>query len=154
MVNRRICKKCNVEKEFSQFNKSKGCKHGISHECKKCQAIRRRTYGYRSRNPVKQKQLKWYQIYKDFKICKGCSCCGMQEPVCLQFHHVGPKAFNINYMASTANQYDELLKCAIVCANCHYKIHAGLIPQPKTLTKKDIDTIAEVWNSLTTSSSA
>lgn len=53
--------------------------------------------------------------------------------VCLQFHHTDPteKEIEIGNLGSMgwglARMQKEIDKCVIVCANCHFKIHAGII---------------------------
>lgn len=58
---------------------------------------------------------------------KKCLICG--ESVCLDFHHKDPneKDFTIgkHRNKSKENLIKEIEKC--VCANCHRKIHAGII---------------------------
>jgi hypothetical protein len=66
----------------------------------------------------------------------GCQLCGEREPVCLQAHHLDPdgKDFNISdarrYCFSVAKLQAELSKCACLCANCHFKVHAGIVEIP------------------------
>lgn len=67
----------------------------------------------------------------------GCSLCGETAKFCLQPHHVDPKdkLFNVSEGKEdriTLEQFEEELgKCICVCANCHRKIHAGVIPLDK-----------------------
>ena len=65
----------------------------------------------------------------------GCLLCGEAEPVCLCSHHVIPqnKKGEIARMLSTqhpARFTEELAKCVCLCANCHAKVHAGLVKLP------------------------
>jgi hypothetical protein len=61
----------------------------------------------------------------------GCVKCGEMEPVCLDFHHINPehksKEVNAMYTASVEKLVAEIAKCAVICSNCHRKLHAGLI---------------------------
>jgi hypothetical protein len=62
----------------------------------------------------------------------GCVLCSESEPTCLDFHHVrGKKEFSLGDVMrgrySVARIEAELAKCIVVCANCHRKIHAGVI---------------------------
>lgn len=61
------------------------------------------------------------------QICDYATCIDA-----LDFHHVEPehKDFSISdygHSRSWERVQNELLKCILVCANCHREIHAGLI---------------------------
>ena len=61
--------------------------------------------------------------------------CGYDRTVVnLQFHHVDPatKSLRMSIASgkSLAAYREEAKKCALVCANCHGEIEAGLIPSP------------------------
>jgi hypothetical protein len=65
----------------------------------------------------------------------GCTICGYSRCLGnLHFHHVDPttKSFGIQMGLgkSIAAYRAEASKCALVCANCHGEIEAGLIPSP------------------------
>ena len=82
----------------------------------------------------------------------GCSFCEERTVCCLDFHHVlGKKVDHIaNLLANHRRTLllEELPKCVCVCANCHRKIHAGVITiteQDKTLlTKKLCDALSSL----------
>ena len=60
-----------------------------------------------------------------------CIICGESEPCCIDFHHVrGEKQFQIaSYrLRNITALQEELDKCVCLCANCHRKHHAGLLP--------------------------
>lgn len=77
------------------------------------------------------------QKYKDWayslKLGKKCKYCGETEPICLDFHHRNPenKIQEISTMIKNRIAKEKLLaeiaKCDLVCANCHRKLHAGLV---------------------------
>ncbi len=61
---------------------------------------------------------------------KGCERCGEKHPACLDFHHRDEttKLFNISLAGSrgkkTVEQMQaEIDKCAVLCSNCHRKLH-------------------------------
>lgn len=63
----------------------------------------------------------------------GCVCCGEKRYTCLDFHHIDPSTKKA-YIAKLANIVAlarELIKCVVVCANCHRLIHTGEIQLPK-----------------------
>lgn len=62
----------------------------------------------------------------------GCLVCGETEASCLDFHHRDPttRLFTLgsNIMSrSEAAIRAEIAKCDVLCANCHRKLHAGVI---------------------------
>ena len=67
------------------------------------------------------------------KQCGGCIICGEQEPCTLDFHHLdmSTKESGISHIVnsnrSMAVLQKELEKCVVLCANCHRKVHAGVV---------------------------
>jgi len=70
---------------------------------------------------------------------RGCSLCPEDNWSCLDFHHLGEKEKNIGNMHiyNVTKLADEVAKCVVVCANCHRKIHAGVIPTPTCTLERD-----------------
>ncbi len=55
-----------------------------------------------------------------------CKHCGESDPICLEFHHTSGKDFNIGSgrcSYSLKRLQEELLRCDIVCSNCHRRLH-------------------------------
>ena len=77
----------------------------------------------------KAKQVEAFKVWKNQQKCLVCS---ESESSCLDLHHTDPseKEFTI---ASAVRQFSEkrlqseILKCVVLCANCHRKVHAGII---------------------------
>lgn len=68
------------------------------------------------------------EIYNQHKT--KCCICGETAKCCLEFHHVGPKHFNISQSLKhiTPKQLlDELRQTICICKNCHSKLHNKLI---------------------------
>ena len=71
-------------------------------------------------------------LYAQFKA-SGCAICSESLPVCLDAHHINPadKLFHVSSYSDnrhTPEQIkEELAKCACLCANCHRKLHAGIV---------------------------
>lgn len=68
------------------------------------------------------------QLLKDRKI--KCEICGEDEECCLELHHIKDKQYSISQAVKklpTRLFIKELNKCICVCANCHKKIHKGII---------------------------
>jgi hypothetical protein len=113
------------------------------------EAHREQVRKYRARNPEKIKeqaersrkkhrvelrkresirQAGMVVFLNDYKSARGCSLCDEKDPVCLDFHHKNPdeKEFNI---ATVRRAYGkkrllaEIEKCAVICSNCHRKLH-------------------------------
>lgn len=66
-----------------------------------------------------------------------CGCCGYDKSEeALQLHHVDPgkKEVSFSFMRAQPRAAEslipELLKCVLVCSNCHFEIHAGITPNP------------------------
>lgn len=68
----------------------------------------------------------WVYEYK--RATGGCARCDEDNPVCLDFHHVGPeKSRTVASMISDGCSKEEIraeiAKCTVLCANCHRKEH-------------------------------
>jgi hypothetical protein len=61
----------------------------------------------------------------------GCQLCGYDKVLkSLAFHHTRDKLFTLDerrFQYSMKKVLDEVLKCVLVCHNCHGEIHAGII---------------------------
>lgn len=147
----KICKKCNVEKEFSEFGKNNRSKDGLHSMCKVCKrkvdnawsASHREQRNeasklWRKDNP--DKLVAYYQQRKEFLISLKTPCvkCGETRPTVIEFHHIDPstKSFNISYVASNGAKpkeviLDEIKKCVCLCANCHAEFHETYGNNPK-----------------------
>ncbi len=64
------------------------------------------------------------------KATSGCKECGESHPACLQFHHRDSsiKEDSVSRMVTTGASLlrvrEEIAKCDVLCANCHFKLHA------------------------------
>lgn len=92
---------------------------------------------YRNKPGVKEKLNKNLRNYREkmvrlvqtYKVFKGCFLCGESHYASLDIHHINPvtKKFTFGnnckkYQLMT--MFKELLKCVIICSNCHRKLHA------------------------------
>lgn len=69
----------------------------------------------------------WFQSLKT-----PCVVCGESEPCVIDFHHIdeSTKSGNLNRMRIDSKKsvvLEEINKCVTLCANCHRKVHAGII---------------------------
>lgn len=120
-----------------KFTKNKASRTGLNHICKVCQRqYNRNNYNknksYYISKSVQRQKLLLERINKIKLILKGCQHCGEECVHCLDFHHIDPtkKIFEI---ADGYRRYawtvvmEEIIKCVLLCSNCHRKLHAGLI---------------------------
>ncbi len=56
----------------------------------------------------------------------ACIGCGNRERYHLEFHHMNP-FFKETDITSLPRDYPEILKCVILCANCHSYVHRYLL---------------------------
>lgn len=73
--------------------------------------------------------LKWSKKIKGTQLLGGeCIDCGNDNIFILEFHHINPadKDFGINTLKdyTWARIYEEMLKCILICGNCHIKKHS------------------------------
>ncbi len=147
----KVCVKCNLEKSTEEYPRSKDYKDGIRSFCRACHNEYKKQYykscsieqkeAAKARNRKYQIELReWIsnEVKKD-----GCCLCGESNPICLDFHHViqEEKSDWIHRLISLNSRKKleiELRKCAVVCSNCHRKIHAGIIENPIDKQLKDV----------------
>lgn len=109
MLKKKCCGcKSNRLKRF--FRKNKSQNDGLHTECKKCEKNRR--------------NLARKLVFDILSNCGGCADCGEANVAVLQFDHVrGKKTNDISSMINNRNSLltikKEMLKCDIVCSNCH-----------------------------------
>src|SRR5208282_6320972 len=93
----------------------------------------RRDWYYR--NKAKQAA---YKKQRDAELAKwlreqkvACERCGEDDPVVLHFHHRDPSQKEIDLGRAVTNGWSivrmktEIVKCDVLCANCHLKFHWG-----------------------------
>lgn len=132
------CGNCSTDKPVSEFNKNSRKSDGLQTQCRPCTKIsnnasykvsakRRTTIKDRNRSVAKHNRL-FVTRYKRF--C-GCKLCGEREPVALDLHHLNPDekddevARLMRYGLKVLKA--EIRKCVVLCANCHRKVHAGIL---------------------------
>ena len=76
---------------------------------------------------TKERRAKIRDIKKNAKL-NGCLLCPEKEIACLDFHHPNKdKERNIAETSSYDLIQKEIAKCVVLCANCHRKVHAGIL---------------------------
>lgn len=136
----KICSTCKKEKAFSEFNKNKAKKDGLNTICRLCSNKRSKLYYIQNtekhKESVFQQKKRQRELLKDFvKSLKmgGCSNCDENDPSCMDFHHLDSETKDHNIANMILKGYSmkslkrEINKCVILCANCHRKVHAGVL---------------------------
>lgn len=133
----KTCCRCHKEKDESEFHKNRNKPDGLQNACKTC---RREIDADAWRNSPNRKKI--IKETSDRMVTQakalilsakasGCVSCGETEPCALDFHHLDPseKDYEVSHMhkLSLKKIQNELDKCIVLCANCHRKVHAGLI---------------------------
>ena len=106
---------------------------------------------FKDKEKQRESQRRWYQNnkakagkwtadaktkkqaeYLAFKATLKCEICGESESACLDFHHKDPSEKD-NIISQVAKTWSlerlkkEIDKCMVLCANCHRKVHAGIL---------------------------
>lgn len=135
----KYCKKCDTYKDVNEFHKNKDKPDGLQNSCKICMKEASRASYDKNKDKWKDTRSERRQrIYnenrafiEDYKNKHPCYICGESENICLDFHHtdMSEKDNNVSEMLGHSRKTleKEVSKCVVVCANCHRKIHAGLV---------------------------
>lgn len=132
----KICTRCNVAKELTEYHKRSKSVDGVQPSCKACMAE-----SYKRSRDAKidhyravqaKREDRNHEKYKAWRETLECSLCDETETCCLDLHHLDPSEKDANIADVTRYwSWDKLMsevdKCIVVCSNCHRKIHAGII---------------------------
>ena len=143
----RVCKLIKPKEDFFWQDKKSNRRRS---DCKICSAITDKAYREANKKKLSEYNKNWkdsnkdkvkaYQEkhgstyvktnkekMKDFLTGKVCNKCGFSDTRALQFHHIDPKnkVKNVNRLMtySWSTIHSEILKCEILCANCHQIEH-------------------------------
>lgn len=123
----RMCKMCEITKSIDDFYRHSGRNHK-RYICKDCNKLQLQQYKRstpeafeRHRYVTRMRAFKHSLIIKALKD-KPCLDCGVQyPPYVMDFDHIDNKLFGIG--GGSGKNFDklleEILKCELVCANCH-----------------------------------
>lgn len=113
----KICSKCKLEKNVTDFYKSQGKERRTQAKCKSC---------FNTYVMERWKNRKIKVIEQFGNVCYDCN--QTYHPNVFDFHHLDPgtKDFDWSKMRlfSEARMQAELSKCVMLCANCHRTRHA------------------------------
>ena len=122
----KLCKVCGRELPLEMFDEGR-------HQCKDCRKAyrkqRRLEHPEMHRAQATRRQNRQREWLNSIKT--PCIVCGEAESVCIDFHHINPvdKDFTIGKHRNRKREWllQEVSKCVCLCANCHRKVHTGLI---------------------------
>ena len=129
----KICAKCKIDKEETEFNRNRSKGSSLQSYCKACH---RQVSRLRLRdNPARQQALqkateRRLNINKAYVLahllCNPCVDCGETNPVVLEHDHVrGQKLSHVTRLMYQKKPlrvlFCEIAKCEVRCANCHRK---------------------------------
>lgn len=134
----KTCTKCNTERSVLDFNKNKRKKDGLQGYCRDCtKEINKDTYARlpQRREKIRERntehRLHTQRLVTRYKRMCKCAICKESEPIALDLHHVDPteKDAEVGKLltGSMRRLRNEIRKCVVLCANCHRKVHAGLL---------------------------
>ena len=130
----KMCTKCQRDKDEEQFAwkyKHRGIRQAYCDECRRATAkvsyTRHRAKTIAKSVKRKRANISYFKSRKNELICCACSESTM---CCLDFHHLLNKKFIIGVALRDQSKRAllcELEKCVVLCANCHRKVHDGML---------------------------
>jgi len=137
------CNRCNGIKSLSDFGIYRKAPDGKQRNCIICNRQQAREHYYKNkekhcaRAAARKSRIKSALI--NIKERLGCRFCGEKCNLCLDFHHFNKQEKDIEISSvfmGIERLSKEIKKCEIVCANCHRKLHGGLLTLE---SKREID---------------
>jgi hypothetical protein len=125
------CSTCGAWKPLEEFHRKSAAKDGRQSRCKACNiAGQIRVHAEnpdlcRARIKARADRLKLENRIRVLVhlLTHPCVDCGEDDPVVLEFDHLGEKVANVSAMANRPIAWsviaEEIAKCEVVCANCH-----------------------------------
>lgn len=132
----RTCKHCGGYKPDHDFNFRDKAAGKYQRYCRDCQKKQMKdSYQRNKSHYVAQARARsrfYQQDYDSWKQQLTCVACGENTACCIELHHIdsSQKEGNPSLLFRTLGRkrfFEELQKCAVVCSNCHKKIHAQLL---------------------------
>lgn len=129
------CTRCNVDKDVTEFFKTKRSKDGLQPACKSCMNV-----SYKASRGKKQdhynavsasRRRSITQKIREWKEERGCCLCDEKFGPCLELHHLDGSEKDFHPSEAMGKSWAAFLKeaekCVVVCANCHRKVHHGVL---------------------------
>lgn len=128
----KVCSKCKVEKDESEFYANSVAIDGLDYYCKYCR--KQQSKNSKTKNTEHVSSL----IYENREFVESlktnCVKCGEDRPWVIQFHHIdhNDKEFELTQSGtrSRAAIWKEASKCVCLCSNCHDEFHHFFGKQP------------------------
>lgn len=129
----KICCACGKEKSTDYFGTYSKNKDGLQSKCKDCKREYDNTYyadkpgrSQQVKDGRKRREFNNQKFVWDYLYMHPCVDCGEDDPVVLEFDHLGDKLYNVSEMYKYNRKLleAEIAKCEVRCANCHRKITA------------------------------
>ena len=101
---------------------------GMCNSCYQRWSYRQNRQYYIDKANRRKKELR--QWFVEYKSRQYCTQCGFSDLRALQFHHLGVKEPGFEVSALVAQGYskdrilEEIAKCEVLCANCHFIEHS------------------------------
>lgn len=133
----KTCRKCRAEKPLSAFSKERD---GHQKWCKACWREYTQRHRESKRAAADARRARARNVVKAIKASGACTGCGLADPDCLEFDHIGEKTGNIGALVASRIGVErlkaELDRCELVCACCHRRRTARRRP-PRQETRFD-----------------
>lgn len=114
----KVCSKCKIEKDESEFYNNRRMPDGLDYYCKECRKTNGGDTGINEHYEANQAFIE--------SLKTDCCKCGEDRPWVIQFHHVIPENKSFNITSGTRNKaaiWKEVSKCVCLCSNCHDEFH-------------------------------
>lgn len=130
----KLCTKCEELLPFDSFSWKSKPKGLLAPECKKCHSVMRKEYyrvfGQAEKDAIYSRRRENRKWLKEIRHSLSCEGCGETHPATLDFHHrdQSDKVIEISKAIngrgwSRDRILSEIEKCAVLCSNCHRKMH-------------------------------
>lgn len=150
------CSKCSQLLDTNCFTKDRTTSDGLYSSCRECKRKNsKQLHSDKHKHKAKLRAKKYREssamIRNVVKTYTGCVVCGENtHPGVLELHHLDPNvkefAVSENSAMSVERLVTEIAKCICLCANCHRKVHMGLvdITTKHPLTNEEIYSIIDM----------
>jgi hypothetical protein len=114
------CTTCLLEKPLESFSKQRSTKDGLKYSCKTCH-----------RKKSAEHRLKGWERIFEFFGGRKCQRCGLESDYPIyEVHHKNPNDKDKKHVGGRGLSKEtleaELIKCELLCANCHKIRHHEL----------------------------
>lgn len=151
------CSRCKVVKPASAFHRDRTRSDGIQNYCRDCNNTAAKAFHAdnpehcRERISKRAKRLRIANHVRLFRYLLEHPCldCGESDPVVLEFDHVtSDKVANVSALLVSRWEViaDEILKCEVVCANCHRRRTARRLGSLRLRLSADDELATELEN--------